>query len=308
MSVMNIDNLPIKNKDKIGKDFLYEENRNGILVTEKTKSIWAVELDLLFEFDRVCKECGLQYYLDSGTLLGAVRHRGFIPWDDDIDVVMLRDDYEVLIKEHSSMFMHPYFLQSVYTDKDYFREHAQLRNSSTTGILPYEKEKVLFNQGMFLDIFPLDYISEEKLESKHELESIITNKANLLKIMRKMSLHGDTIFRKIYWGCRSSWLKLVYGDLLSLHGEFEILVNSEPSIYVGDMLSAKSVSELKYFEKKWYEDPCELEFEGHLFPVPRNYDKVLEKYYGHDYMIPQKQPTLHGEIIIDPYVSFSEYI
>ena len=68
-----------------------------------------VELDLLAEFDRVCRKHGLTYFVDSGTLLGAVRHKGFIPWDDDIDLIMQREDYERLVQIAAQEFQHPYF-------------------------------------------------------------------------------------------------------------------------------------------------------------------------------------------------------
>ena len=79
--------------------FFREEIRNGFLVTEKMKRIWYTEISLLQELDRVCKKYGLRYFAEYGTLLGAVRHKGFIPWDDDIDVAMFRDDYELRIRE-----------------------------------------------------------------------------------------------------------------------------------------------------------------------------------------------------------------
>ena len=80
----------------INSDFLKEEYRNGYLITEKMKKVWAVELDLLSELDRVCKKYNIKYYAAFGTLLGAIRDKGFIPWDDDIDVWLLRDEYERL--------------------------------------------------------------------------------------------------------------------------------------------------------------------------------------------------------------------
>ena len=81
-------------KGIIPKDFLNEEEKDGFLITETRKKIWAIELDLLFEVIRVCKKYNIQYTLAGGNILGAVRHNGFIPWDDDIDVAMFRDDYE----------------------------------------------------------------------------------------------------------------------------------------------------------------------------------------------------------------------
>ena len=162
--------LPIK--IDLPEGFLDEEERCGYLVSSKMKKLWAVELDLLAELDRVCKKHNLQYFADSGTLLGAVRHKGFIPWDDDIDVVMLREDYDYLIQKCAGEFKHPYFLQSAYTDDGYLRTHAQLRNSMTTMMLPNEAMKVKFNQGVFLDVFPLDYLPENERDIKRKVKKM----------------------------------------------------------------------------------------------------------------------------------------
>ena len=96
--------LPIK--IKLPEHFLEKEVRCGYSVTEKAKKIWAVELDLLAEFDRVCRKHDINYQIFAGTLLGAVRHEGFSPWDDDVDVCLLRGDYEKLYGKHQTVPLH----------------------------------------------------------------------------------------------------------------------------------------------------------------------------------------------------------
>ena len=112
--------------------FFREEIRNGFLVTEKMKRIWYTEISLLQELDRVCKKYGLRYFAEYGTLLGAVRHNGFIPWDDDIDVAMLRDDYEKLKKVAAEEFKAPYFFQDSYTDSMIWA-FSKLRDRNDSG-------------------------------------------------------------------------------------------------------------------------------------------------------------------------------
>mgnify|MGYP001218621471 CR=1 FL=1 len=89
--------------------------------------------------ERICKANGLKYFADSGTLIGAIRHEGYIPWDDDIDIMMFREEYDKLCKVAPKELKYPYFFQTEYTDKGSLRGHAQIRNCKTTGILMSEK-------------------------------------------------------------------------------------------------------------------------------------------------------------------------
>ena len=134
-------------------DFFAPEVRCGYEVSEKNKKVWAILLDLVVELERVCKKYNITMYADAGTLLGTVRHQGFIPWDDDIDIALKRKDYEKLCKVASKEFKHPYFFQTAYTDDHCFRGHAQLRNTETTGIV-FLDHGMPYNKGIFIDIFP----------------------------------------------------------------------------------------------------------------------------------------------------------
>lgn len=102
-------------------DFYNKERICGHVVTEKMKRIWAVQLDLLREFKQICEENGLRYFLWSGTLLGAVRHQGFIPWDDDIDVAMPREDYDRFRSLGRQGLKKPYELQTNENDSGIFQ-------------------------------------------------------------------------------------------------------------------------------------------------------------------------------------------
>ena len=127
-------------KLEIADSFYQEEERCGYVVSAHMKKVWAVELDLLYQLQQVCEKYGIKYYGSGGTILGAERHKGMIPWDDDIDIMMLRDQYDLLCA-HADEFKEPYFLQTFDTDEGYFRGHAQLRNSNTTGVLVEEVKK-----------------------------------------------------------------------------------------------------------------------------------------------------------------------
>lgn len=143
------------------REFFESEVRNDFYVSTKRKKVWAVELDILLQFDKVCKKHGLRYFLDGGTLLGAVRHKGFIPWDDDLDVIVSRDDYEKLMGL-SGEFSEPYFMQTPYTSPGSFYSFIKLRNSNTSAI---DKPFVFqgFNMGMVIDVFCVGHSQSGRL-------------------------------------------------------------------------------------------------------------------------------------------------
>ena len=116
-----------------------------------------VMLKLLRVFDDICRKNNLKYWLDGGTLIGAIRHNGFIPWDDDIDVAMLSDDYEKFIEIAQQELPDDVFLQTRKTDKKYPLYITKLRDKYST----YEEQNVArlnCHKGIFIDIFPMDYI------------------------------------------------------------------------------------------------------------------------------------------------------
>lgn len=138
-------------------------------ISKQTKEIWAVQLDLLAKIDAVCRKHNLRYSVDSGTLIGMVRHGGMIPWDDDIDIVLPRKDFDELIRILPFELSTPYFLQTQDTDRLYYRPFARLRNSETTGAVCDEmagKKRlcIQYNQGIFIDIFPMDNVPDDKKE------------------------------------------------------------------------------------------------------------------------------------------------
>ena len=121
----------------------------------------AKQLDILKAFIRVCEKHNLEYFLVYGTALGAIRHKGFIPWDDDIDVGMPRADYEKYIQLQSEYEGTPYFIQTFKSDPCYIYNYAKLRDSSTT-FLENAFKNHRINQGVFIDVFPVDGMSREE--------------------------------------------------------------------------------------------------------------------------------------------------
>ena len=119
----------IKQEGWLPENFWAEEIRDEYFVSAEMKKVWAIEMDLYREVTRILNKHNLRYFTDGGTTLGGVRHKGFIPWDDDLDICVPREDYEKL-HQLASEFKDPYFLQSTVTDPEYGYSFMRLRNSN----------------------------------------------------------------------------------------------------------------------------------------------------------------------------------
>lgn len=289
------------------KEAVNKKIEEEYIVSENMKKLWKKELELLAELDRVCKKHNIKYFADSGTLLGAVRHKGFIPWDDDIDVAMLRQDYEKLKQLSSSEFKSPYFLQSAYTDKAYFRGHIQLRNSNTAAIIPSEGNKVQFNQGIFLDIFPIDEISSNYFERNIKFFCI----KFYSKIFKIMCVKDDINTPKIKKIIRTIIRKIFkMKNFVGLYKRFErCCSNAKFKSNTVDKISfILNRNGYRFIPKDYYLESVEVDFEDTKVPIPKEYDKILKMLYGENYMTPLKVSTTHGKLIINTERSYKEIL
>lgn len=291
-------------KIDLPNSFFQEEERSGYLVKAEIKELWAVQLDLLSEFDRVCKKYDLKYILDFGTLLGAVRHNGFIPWDDDLDVSMLREDYDKLMKIGPKEFTHPYFLQNHYTDKGYDLSVAKLRRSDTTLIeIENLKHKSQYNHGIFIDIFVWDNIPTNDLKELEVLNQKLFGAYSHLYVMKHRPSLNDRIKLPLTL-LRYLFYKLLYGSSEKEYRRlYAMATQFSKSDYVANLMYLKSECRLR----KWHEDLTEIAFEGMMFPVPADYDELLTDCYG-DYMVPVRGASDHTIVYFDANRPYKEVI
>lgn len=291
----------ILKKGVVNEDFLKEEVLCDFVVKTERKKLFAILLDMLIEFDRICKKHNLRYYLDGGTLLGAIRHKGFIPWDDDIDVEMPREDYEVFITLNHE-FKKPYFLQTPYTDPTYFYCPARIRNSNTTALVEmfaYQK----FNQGVWLTILPLDNWKEEAESEFEKIKSLIIENSTYMRISNP---HLDRLNQERVKNYSGRNPLDTYKEIMKLARQF----NDEPTKYI--MIAIEALS--SYKKKIWYAEDFNstilADFEGYKFPIPVGYDRVLKTIFG-DYMaLPpiEERGQHHSGVIFDVEKPYTDYV
>ena len=293
---------------KLPESFYQEEIICKHIVTQKMKKVWAVELELLLELDRVCSKHHLKYFLIGGTLLGAARHQGFIPWDDDIDVIMPREDYDKLFSIAENELKYPFFFQTTLTEKEFFRAHAQLRNSLTTGCTSFDK-RLKINRGIFIDIFVLDKVPNCALSRLTWRWQLYIARAFFIlgytKDPKTMGLFLLSI-RKIVLiffklVSREDFFNYFNLNLLSRYKQKDCKFLGHLSLIWRPTL----IWPKEYFCNTKYRSFC-----GYQFPVPGNYRDVLTRQYGNWEDIPQchskvRGQNSHGGLILEPEISYT---
>lgn len=286
------------------KSFFLEETICDFLVTEKRKKIWAVEIDLYLKFAEVCKKNGLRFWADGGTLLGAVRHNGFIPWDDDMDFIMPREDYNKLMEIGPKEFCYPYFLQTPHTDSNYGYSFAKLRNSNTTNI-PRVFKKAGFNHGIPIDIFPLDFVNLDNFEDEKQriTECIMRNssymKRNSIELLNERQLEN---FKKY-----QTDNPVREYDMIQEIASNPNYINSE---YVANCVNTVLKSSAQIWKASWFETTIMHQFENIEIPMPGDIVPRLKAQFG-DYMkFPpvEQRGNWHADEFWDPDKSYKEYI
>lgn len=299
-------------KIKLPEDFLNEEERSGFTITSEMKEVWAVELDLLAQVQQICEKYGIRYFASGGTLLGTIRHDGFIPWDDDIDITMLREDYEKFCS-HADEFLKPYELQFFGKTRGYLTGHAQLRNVNTTAVRKTslkDNYKTIYNQGIFIDIFPLDAVPDDP-----------ETRRKFCKKLRAYKKFGNTVYRATegYYPERADFKRKLVHNLWKLvpkkfsyrffHGKFLKMCqkyNNTDTEFVS-MLSFIPKNEKLWIKRENLSSPVSHKFEFMEMVIEENFDGVLKVQYG-DYMTPVQGGCYHGEILFNTSVAYKDWL
>lgn len=284
--------------------FFKEEERCGFLVTEKRKKIWAIELDIYQKFAEVCKQHDLTFWGDGGTLLGAVRHNGFIPWDDDLDVIMPRKDYNKLMELGTRVFDEPYFLQTPHTDPNYGYSFAKIRNGNTTCI-PEVFTKAGFNHGIHIDIFPLDELDLNTFE--HDKAKITEHIMRCSSFMKRNSI--DLLNQKQMENFHKYWTDYPAKE----YDEIQRIA-SNPAYRGSDYVANCTVTSLKssaqIWKASWFNKTIMHQFETIEIPMPYKIDERLKAQYGNYMEFPpvEQRGKWHPDVLWDPDTCYTEYI
>ncbi len=275
---------------------------------EQLKEMKRRELDLLKAFVGICETYKLRYYLLGGTLLGAVRHQGFIPWDDDIDVGMPRADYEVFLREAQANLPEYYFLQDLHTEPDYALNFAKLRDSRTT-FVEYSCRKFHINHGLYIDIFPLDnYPDSEKDRKTLDMQQQIF-KYRIRAAMEVPQEAQHSPFLEFGLNAVAGLTTLLYPDYRKAVEKREKLHCSIPA---GEKWAnyCGAWGKKEIMPKAWYGDGVKLSFEGMELMCPAEYEKWLTQVYGNFMQLPpvEKRVGHHFAEAIDLDSPYTEYL
>ena len=297
------------------KDYIIAIHQKKVAVQKKREIVYMdnnwiqdfkqVQIDMLKIFIKICEEYDLKYYLIGGSCLGAVRHGGFIPWDDDIDVGMPRKDYDRFSKIAKKELPTNLFFQTFLTDSEYPNIFGKLRNSDTTYIESSVKN-LSINHGVYIDVFPLDIAPNNVLIRKSINILMKVYQISVSRCFDGRLTKSTSLFKNL--GKKTIWA---------------LLPNVKNSIIrrdkVARLFQSASCKYIANYGGAWGEKevmPCavfgegrKILFEGIEVLIPENYDEYLTRLYG-DYMTPppiEKQIGHHYYEIADMKKSYKEY-
>lgn len=252
---------------------------------QQLRQLQLVELEMLIEFDRICRKYGIQYSLDGGTLLGAIRHKGFIPWDDDVDVMMTKEEYEKFYKVcDTDLDKSRFFFQDYRTDEEYRWGYGKIRRIGTEYIKAGH-ENAHYKTGVCIDVFGFENLPDGKIKRRFYMAKMYCIRKILYSEIGRTNANNAFL---------RTWYKLLY--LIPKNTVFRIknrmyskLSKIRTENIINIMLPFKKKACRFGYPRSFFDRFIEVEFEGMKFSAIADYDNFLKMKYG-DYMkIPPKE-------------------
>lgn len=263
-----------------------------IYSNEELKKIQEIELKCLKEIIHICEEENIEYFLIGGSTLGAVRHKGFIPWDDDIDIGMTRDNYEKFLKVAPNKLSEIYYLQTPYgkeKNNPYFYSKVRING---TQFVEYCNRKVNMHHGCYVDVFPFDEVPDNEEDNINQFNDI-------QKLIRKFNLKQTPDISaepKKMRDCIKSLIRRIIHFLFKFISYDKLVDDLQNTFtkYNGTNQEAYACLNFperkkEYVKKEDLYPLLECEFEGIRIKIPHNYDTYLKTHYGNYMELPPKE-------------------
>ena len=258
-----------------------------------------VMLELLKELDQICHKHNITYCLFAGSALGAALYKGFIPWDDDLDVAMLRSDYEKFLKIAPAELSEQYYLQAEFSEH-WPMNFSKLRKNNTTCLEKYHPKNRQTHQGIYIDILPIDNATESEIGRKWQFYA---SRVVLAKALFRRGYDTNQKRKKIF---------MLFCRLLPIKPFLKMTMKKKrtDSKYVHAYLGGSSNFKKGVYLRKWISETIPMEFEGIQVPVSAHYHEMLTRMYG-DYVtnLPSEEERIIKKhaILVDTKRNYTEY-
>lgn len=254
-----------------------EKNQQYYISEEELKQIQVIQQDLIREVGRICKKCGIHFNMVGGTMLGAIRHKGYIPWDDDADIGFLRTEYEKFRKVcKTELNSEKYYMQDLRDTEGYRWGYGKLRRRGTE-FVRLNQEFMPYEQGISIDLMPFDNVPDGWLA-------------------KRIHFFRCFLYRKLFWsevGSRTEknfWKRIAYKamrripmDLVIRSYQHFIDTGQRKKTQLVRILTFPTPKKVYGYERKWYTQLSKYSFEDMMLPGAKDYDGYLRVKYG-DYM------------------------
>lgn len=277
---------------KFDDKFFMDEIRDGFYVGGGMKRIWAAQMEVLMEIDRICKKFDIPYFAASGTLLGAVRHNGHIPWDDDVDIIMFRDDYMRFVNIARKELSFPFMSLDIYHDENDGQPAGRIVNGFGINLNRWFLER--FHgcpHGVGIDIFIYDNMPET--ESEFNIIKKMVKRIFQIRALLDIAEKGE--IEKLLLGVERDYKvtlhreKNIGNQLLRIIDGLFALCNGNGSEEVENMPFTENIDYYHAgYKREWYRKSIELPFENITIPAPIGFHEALEQEFGKNYLMPVK--------------------